>query len=96
MGLLENTETGSNLFWQIEHNGSWHWEISDQMGNFYIQLKRLTETESRSEEFTLGETFTTVPVCVGPRSAGDDLPAGELMVPPHDLPQKCRQREAAR
>ena len=46
MGLLENTETGSNLFWQIEHNGSWHWEISDQMGNFYIQLSGPTETES--------------------------------------------------
>ncbi|HBF38009.1 MAG TPA: alpha-galactosidase, partial [Firmicutes bacterium] len=29
MGYLENQETGTNLFWQIEHNGSWHWEISD-------------------------------------------------------------------
>ena len=24
MGYLENTEVGSSLFWQIEHNGSWH------------------------------------------------------------------------
>lgn len=29
MGFLENVETSTNLFWQIEHNGSWHWEISD-------------------------------------------------------------------
>ena len=29
MGYLQNRETGTNLFWQIEHNGSWHWEIGD-------------------------------------------------------------------
>ena len=26
MGYLENEEMKSGLFWQIEHNGSWHWE----------------------------------------------------------------------
>ena len=26
MGYISNTETGSMLFWQIEHNGSWHSE----------------------------------------------------------------------
>ncbi|MFQ9872139.1 MAG: hypothetical protein ACLRVT_03695 [Oscillospiraceae bacterium] len=29
MALLENCESGTCLFWQIEHNGGWHWEISD-------------------------------------------------------------------
>lgn len=79
MGLLENTETGSNLFWQIEHNGSWHWEISDQMGNFYIQLSGPTETESHWwKNLQPGETFTTVPVCVGSTLGKFDDAMGEL------------------
>ena len=79
MGLLENTEPGSNLFWQIEHNGSWHWEISDQMGNFYIQLSGPTETESHWwKNLQPGETFTTVPVCVGSTLGKFDDAMGEL------------------
>ena len=38
MAYLENTETGTGLFWQIEHNGSWHWEIGDQNGHLYLAL----------------------------------------------------------
>ncbi|MBR1724223.1 MAG: alpha-galactosidase, partial [Ruminococcus sp.] len=26
MGYVGNTETGTHMLWQIEHNGSWHWE----------------------------------------------------------------------
>ena len=79
MGLLENTETGSNLFWQIEHNGSWHWEISDQMGSFYIQLSGPSETESHWwKNLQPGETFTTVPVCVGSTIGKFDDAMGEL------------------
>ena len=28
MGGLQNIETNCTLLWQIEHNGSWHWEFS--------------------------------------------------------------------
>ena len=38
MGYLENTEVNTSLFWQIEHNGSWHWEIGDQNGHLYLAL----------------------------------------------------------
>ena len=38
MGDLENRETGTSLYWQIEHNGSWHWEIGNQNGHFYLNL----------------------------------------------------------
>lgn len=38
MGYIENTETGTSLFFQIEHNGSWHWEISDQSAHMYLAL----------------------------------------------------------
>lgn len=27
MAYLENTEVHTGLFWEIDHNGSWHWEI---------------------------------------------------------------------
>ena len=79
MAYLLNKETGSSLFWQIEHNGSWHWEISDQMGNFYIQLSGPTETESHWwKNLQPGETFTTVPVCVGSTLGKFDDAMGEL------------------
>jgi len=66
MGCLENTETDSCLFWQIEHNGSWHWEIADQDGHLYLQLSGPTETHSHWwKQLKPGEVFATVPVSVG-------------------------------
>jgi alpha-galactosidase len=29
MGFIENKRLGVTWFWQIEHNGSWHWELSN-------------------------------------------------------------------
>jgi alpha-galactosidase len=29
MGVVENTELGVAWFWQIEHNGTWHWELAN-------------------------------------------------------------------
>ena len=79
MGMLENTETSSCLFWQIEHNGSWHWEISDQVGRFYLQLSGPTEAESHWwKNLQPGENFTTVPVCVGSVVGKFDDAMGEL------------------
>ena len=66
MGFLENTETGDSLIWQIEHNGSWRWEISDQNGHLYLQLSGPNETWSHwSKVLKPGDKFTSVPVAVG-------------------------------
>lgn len=79
MGLLQNTETGSIIYWQIEHNGSWHWEISDQYGSWYLQLSGPTETESHWwKNLMPGESFITVPVSVGASLGGFDEAMGEL------------------
>ena len=79
MGLLENEEVGLSLAWQIEHNGSWHWEISDQDGSFYIQLSGPTETESNWWiNLKPNETFTTIPVAVSSVVGGFDEAIGEL------------------
>ena len=66
MGYIQNTETGNGLFWQIEHNGSWHWEISDQRGHFYLALSGPNEQQSHwFKNLAPGESFTSVPVAVG-------------------------------
>lgn len=79
MGFLENTETSSNLFWQIEHNGSWHWEISDQTGHLYLQLSGPTEIESHwFKNLQPEDCFISVPVAVGSTVGSFDTAMGEL------------------
>lgn len=76
MGFLENTETGSSLFWQIEHNGSWHWEIADQNGHLYLNISGPTEVQSHwFKELNPGDSFTTVPVAVGVSRLAEGTPA---------------------
>lgn len=71
MAYLENTEAGTGLFWQIEHNGSWHWEIGDQNGHLYLALGGPNELYSHwSKRLKPGETFTTVPAAIGVTGEG--------------------------
>lgn len=79
MGYLSNTETGSGLFWQIEHNGSWHWEISDYNAHLYLALSGPTEIESHwSKNLEPGDSFLSVPVAVGVDAVSFDSAIGEL------------------
>lgn len=79
MGYLENTEADSGLYWQIEHNGSWHTEISDENGHFYLALSGPTEVQSHwFKHLKTGECFTTVPVAVGVSRADFDQAMGQL------------------
>ena len=66
MGCITNKETGSRLFFQIEHNGSWHFEVSDQTNHLYLQLSGPDENHSHwYKELKPGETFESVPAAVG-------------------------------
>ncbi len=66
IGYIANTEADTALFWQIEHNGSWHWEISDQNEHFYVSAGGPDEVHSHwFKNLAPGECFTTVPVAVG-------------------------------
>lgn len=79
MGYVTNQETGANLFWQIEHNGSWYWEISDQDGHLYLQLGGPNEYHNHWwKNLKKGESFTSVPVSVGTAIGGVDEVMGEL------------------
>ncbi|EXM40524.1 alpha-galactosidase [Ruminococcus albus SY3] len=61
MGYAENTEVGGALMWQIEHNGSWHWEISDHEGHLYLQLSGPSEIGSHwSKILRPGDSFRSV------------------------------------
>jgi alpha-galactosidase len=66
IGCFENMEAGSSLIWQIEQNGSWHWEIGEQAEHLYLQLSGPTENESHWwKNLNPGESFTSVPAAVG-------------------------------
>ncbi len=66
LGYFENIDAGTTLFWQIEHNGSWHFEIADGGKDLYLNVSGPTEQECHwSKLLAPGESFTTVPCGVG-------------------------------
>jgi len=65
MGGVENEDTGGLLLWQIESNGSWHWELSDVAGHLYLRLSGPTENENGWwKRLFPGEKFVSVPAAV--------------------------------
>ncbi len=79
MGYLENRQAHSSLFWQIEHNGSWHYEIGDQNNNMYLCVSGPTEVQSHwFKKLAPGESFVSVPVAVGVAYDSFDDAMGEL------------------
>ena len=79
VAVLENREAGTSLFWQMEHNGPWHFEISDLADHLYLHLSGPTENEHHWWKNLLpGETFTTIPVAVGSTTEGFDGAMAEL------------------
>ena len=79
MAYLENREADTGLFFQIEHNGSWHWEIGMQDNHFYLNVSGPTELQSHfSKDLKPGEAFTSVPVSVGVSRADISLAMDEL------------------
>lgn len=67
MGMIENTQSGLIWFWQIEHNGSWHWEMSEA-GDKSTYLYIGGPDEQNGQAWKLlkpGEYYQTVPVALG-------------------------------
>jgi alpha-galactosidase len=72
MAMAENIRLGLTWFWQIEHNGSWYWEISNvsERGNnaddVYAYLGGPDDLHSAAwKNLKPGESYATVPVAVG-------------------------------
>ncbi|NCB92026.1 MAG: alpha-galactosidase [Clostridia bacterium] len=79
MGYTENTETGEGIMWQIEHNGSWYWEISDYENFMYLNVCGPNDKESHwFKNLKKGERFVAVPVAVGAVCGGFEKACAEF------------------
>jgi alpha-galactosidase len=67
MGLVENTELGVIWFWQIEHNGTWHWELANTQDKaVYAYIGGPDELHGHAwKNLRPGESYTTVPAAIG-------------------------------
>lgn len=71
MAYIENTETGNGIVWQIEHDGSWNWEISDIKHMLYLQAGGPSEYENHFwKDIKPGQSFVTVPAAAGCTHSG--------------------------
>lgn len=81
MAVLHNKESGTSLFWQIEHNGSWHWELTDQYDQLTLLVSGPTEHDNHWWlKLAPGEEFTSVPAAVGAVQGGFQSAAEQLTV----------------
>lgn len=79
MGWLKNCAADTSLFWQIEHDGSWHYEIGDTFEHFYLSISGPTEAQSHwFKNLAPGESFESVPVAVGCGRGDFDADMGTL------------------
>jgi alpha-galactosidase len=67
MGLVENRELGVTWFWQIEHNGTWHWELANTGDKaVYAYIGGPDELHGQAwKSLKPGETYRTVPAALG-------------------------------
>jgi len=72
IAMAENTRLGLTWFWQIEHNGSWYWEISNVSArdnyadDVYAYLGGPDDLHAAAwKSLKPGEIYETVPVAVG-------------------------------
>lgn len=65
MGCIEDGETKGAMMWQIEHNGSWHWEITDCIGELCLRISGPDEHNNAWwKELKPGDSFETVKAAV--------------------------------
>lgn len=63
MGAISDDDT--IMMWQIESNGSWHWEISDIADMIYLKISGPTEQENDwYKELKPRESFESVKACI--------------------------------
>lgn len=80
LGLAENTAAGLTWFWQIEHCGSWHWELGHQLGgDVYLYAGGPDEEHHHAWRLLRpGESYESVPVALGCVRGGFDAAVAAL------------------
>uniref|UniRef100_A0A060T9H5 alpha-galactosidase n=1 Tax=Blastobotrys adeninivorans TaxID=409370 RepID=A0A060T9H5_BLAAD len=65
MGALTKKDGTRSWLWQIEHSGSWRWEIGDYFDGVYVLAGGPTEQENHWRKVLCpGNEFTSVPVAM--------------------------------
>ena len=65
MGGLSRIDGKASYLWQIEHNGSWRWEIGDYKDGIYLNGGGPTDQDHAwSKKLAPGESFVSVPVAL--------------------------------
>ena len=73
MGCLRNKTQGTMTFWQIEHNGSWNWELLEHGCKYQLVVTGPNDTDHQWYKLLQpGETFASVPVSIGITAGGVD------------------------
>jgi alpha-galactosidase len=74
MGMIEDRELHLTWFWQIEHNGAWHFEVSNSSDkSWYLYLGGPDAPHHQAwKRLAPGETSESVPVAVGCVRGGFD------------------------
>ena len=64
MGALTRVNGDGTRLWQIEHNGSWRWEVADYKGGIYLNAAGPSDEQQWSKRLSPGDSFTSVPAAL--------------------------------
>lgn len=72
MGMIENRKLGVTWFWQIEHNGSWHWELANTSAKAVYAYVGGPDAQNAQawKRLMPGQSYETAPVGLGCVSGG--------------------------
>jgi alpha-galactosidase len=71
MGALTDEARGVTWAWQIEHNGSWAWEIGDHLTGIYLVAAGPNDQEHQWHKRLMpGESFSSVPLAIAASEGG--------------------------
>ncbi|KAJ5776357.1 Melibiase subfamily [Penicillium nucicola] len=79
MGMLKKRDQTETWLWQIEHNGSWRWEIGDWRDDVYLAASGPTSDDHDWRHgLAPGESCTSVPVAVAHLFGNQEAAFGAL------------------
>lgn len=63
MGLLSSKD--DTWIWQVEHNGSWRWDLGDYENGVYVAVSGPEVGHEWRQRLAPGEAFTSCPAAIG-------------------------------
>lgn len=79
IGILKQKDDKASWIWQIEHNGSWRWEVGDFKDSIYLAAGGPTSIDHEWKvKLDPGEKFRSVPVAFGHVCGGVESAFGAL------------------